>query len=129
MANYTMARNGDCQRIGTHRGAHGTNCFRRADAIRYLQITDRLAYRNFAQSLPYALLECGATNVERQIEPQCRGFDKSHHLGDKLLELRITADQMRTRESILQIARKCIRVVADQNRAHSALARRNKDRT
>src|SRR5688572_22104396 len=101
MANYTMARNCDCQRICAHRGAHGTNRFRRADAIRYLQITDRLAYRNFAQGLPYALLECGATNVKRQIKTECRGFDESHDLGNQLLELPITADQMRTRESIL----------------------------
>ena len=129
MANYTMARNGDCQRIGAHRGADGTNCVRRSDTIRDLQITDRLAYRNFAQGLPYALLECSASNVEWQIKPQCRGFDESHDLGDKLLEVGITSDQVRTRESILQVARKRIRIVADQNRAHSALARRNQDRT
>ena len=125
---HTVARDRDSQRIGPDGRPDGAHCLRCTDAMCDLRITHRLARRDFAQRLPYALLERSATHIERQVESQGRGFDKAHHLGDHLLELGIASDQMRAREPILQIARQRIRIVADQNRAHATLARRDQDR-
>jgi hypothetical protein len=48
--------------------------------------------------------------------PDPRRFDKTHNLGDELLEVGITADQLRMGKLVLQIAHKRVRFVAERER-------------
>ena len=84
---------------------------------------------NLAQRLPDALLERGAAHVQRQIQAEPRRLDQADHLRHELFEAAVAADQLGARESILQIARQRVRIVAEQDRADAPLAGCDQDRT
>ena len=75
------------------------------------------------------MLEGGAPNIERQVEAQRRRLHKPDYLGDDLLKHRVAADEIRQRESILQISSQQIRVVSKQNGANAEVALRHQDGT
>jgi len=99
-----------------------------ADAMRDLRVGDSPTGWNLAQCLPHALLKCCAAHVQRQVKAHLRRIYKADHLGHESLELRVAADQLCARESILQIAHELFGIVAEQDRTHAALARRHQDR-
>ena len=69
------------------------------------------------------MLKGRASNVERQVEPLARRFDKGNDLGGELLEGFVAADQARARELVLQVAPQLLRIVAEQNGADAFFAR------
>ena len=68
-------------------------------------------------------------HVERQVQTGFRRFDKADNLRDQPLEFRVAADQFGIRESILQLARQCIGIVTQQNRADALIALCDEDRS
>ena len=85
--------------------------------------------RDAADGVPYAPLERGAANVEREVETLRGGIDEAHHLGHELLEGLVAADQPRVRETILQTAHQPIRIVAEVDRTDALVRRRDQDRS
>ena len=55
-------------------------------------------------------------------------FDKAHHTRNKLLEESVAADQIGLRETVLQLARKLICIVAKENGANAPVASGHEDR-
>ena len=122
-----MAGNRHGQRI---RGASSRDCahgLRRTDAFGNIAIADGDANGNLSQRLPDTLLERGAAHIQRQVQTDPRRFDKAHHLRDQTLETGIAANQFGVCETILQIARQGIRIVAQRNGADAAIALRDQD--
>jgi hypothetical protein len=75
------------------------------------------------------MLERCPPDVEGEVQPDPRRFDKTYDLGDELLEIGVTADQLRPRKFVLQIAHKGVRFVAERYGADTVIARGNQDRT
>jgi len=117
-----MARDRYRQHVGGARLGHGLDRLRRADAVGDIGIAHRLAGRNLPECLPDALLERGSSHIEWQVESQSRRLHEAHHLGHKLLELGVAANQIGSRETVLQIARQLIGIVAHENGTHTTLA-------
>src|SRR6266404_7238844 len=63
-----MARNQDGNGIAAVREPHRPRCIRIADALRQLTVAPGCPVRNFSERTPYALLELGSLQVQRQIE-------------------------------------------------------------
>ena len=72
--------------------------------------------------MPDPLLERSAPHVERQIEPRHRCLDEAHDLRHQRLELLVAADERSPREPVLEIADEGLGIVAQEDRAHAALA-------
>ncbi len=86
-----------------------------ADRPRDLRVGRRLAGRDGAERSPHPLLECGAADVERKIEPLTRRLDETDDLGDHALEFGVAAFELRIRKAVLQVAHQLVRIVAKQN--------------
>ena len=129
MANDTVARNRDGQRVGSaglRHGSHGRRC---ADTLGDFGVAHALALRNAAQRLPHALLESRAADVQRQIEADTGRLDETDDHRHPLLELGITADELRVGKPVLQLAGQCLRVVAQRDGADTAIALCDQDGT
>ena len=88
----TRDRNGEL--VCAARLRHSPNSLRHADLRRDIGIARRRPRRNLPQRLPDALLECRATDIERQIEAESRLLDESDDFGDKLLIAGFVSDQI-----------------------------------
>src|SRR4051794_126200 len=115
-----MARNGHGQSIGRTRTGHGAHGLWRSDSARKLGIADGAPHRDPAERPPAALLKGSSSQIERQVEPQAGRLDHADDTGHDPLERGVAADQMRARKAILQIARKPVWIVAEQNGAYPA---------
>ncbi len=80
------------------------------------------------QRLPDTLLEGRALHVERQIETARRGLDEAHHFGDQGLIPGVAADEIGLGKAVLQLARKRVWIIAQENRANAFLAGGDEDR-
>src|SRR5579859_6981826 len=98
-----MAGNGHGEPVGSAGPGHGTHRVRRADATSDVAIACGLPGWYLAERLPDALLEGGATDVERQVEADVRCLNKAHDCGDQCFEGGIAAEQIGVRELILQV--------------------------
>ena len=124
-----MARNRDGQRVGSaglRHGSHGRRC---TDAFGDFGVAHRLAGRNAAQRLPDPLLERRATDVQRQIEADAGCLDETDDHRYPLLELGITADELRVGKPVLQLASQCLWIVAQRDGADTAIALCDQDGT
>ena len=120
--------------------ATARTAFGRPTRSRDLGVGRGRAGGNCAQRLPDPLLESGAADVERQVEPLARRLDEADDLGDRALERGVAADQLGAREAVLQVAHQRVGIVAehdganalvgggDQDRAERGLADREADR-
>src|SRR5207302_4087536 len=81
-AHDTVAGNGHCQVIRPAGLSHRAHGFGLSDALGYVSIAHRGAWRNLPQSLPDAFLECRSLEIQRQLEAALRRFDGADHLGD-----------------------------------------------
>src|SRR6266550_6713188 len=100
----TVARDCYRERVRPAGLRHCTNRLRRPDALGDVRVARRGTYRNFAQPLPNPMLERGAADIERQFESDGGGLHEADHLGDKFLELSVSADQPGMRKAVLKIA-------------------------
>ena len=123
-----MARDRHRQTVGAAGLCHGPDGFGRADPLGDLGIAGGAADRDFPQGLPDPLLKRGALHIQRQVQADRRRFDKTDHPGNQLLELLIGANQIGAPEPVLQIADQLLWIIAQQNRAHSALTLRHQNR-
>lgn len=89
----------------------GPDRFGGADCVGNLGIAGGLAGGDLAERLPDALLEGGSANVEREVEPEGRGFDETYDLGDGLFELLVARRESGLWETVLQVAGKGVGVV------------------
>src|SRR5262245_3132570 len=101
---------------------------RRSDAPRDLRVARCRTGRDLAQCSPDALLESGAANVERQVEPQAGRLDERHDLRNQPFERGVAGDQARVRKPILKIPRELVGIVAHEDGAHPAIALCDEDR-
>ena len=120
-----MAGNGHGNPVGAACLGHRAGRFRFADSVGDLRVTGGVPSRNLTQRLPDALLESGSTYVQRQIETNLRRLDKAHNLRDQFLEIEVASDQVRLRETILQVVHQFIGLVSEQNGADAFWTERN----
>src|SRR4030095_14990603 len=89
-----------------------------------------LPRRDLAQRAPDALLERRSSHVERQIDRGgLRCFDPADDARDPLLESGLAADQLRSGKAVLDLATQLRRIVAERDRADTALAGGDQNRT
>ena len=117
-----MAGNGNSEFVRRACFGDGTRRFRRSDAPSDFGVANRRADGDFAQHLPYALLEGRAANVEREIEANRRRFNEADNLRDKGLIVAIGANETRFRKTILQIANERVRIIPEEDRRNALLA-------
>ncbi len=87
---------------------------RRTDPARDFRVAGGPAGRNRAQRLPDAVLERGSADVERKVEGLSWGFHQANDASDHALEFGIAADQFGAPETVLQIAREGVRIIAER---------------
>src|SRR3954467_7207419 len=111
---------GDCHGdwIRGNRSGDGADGFGFADAGGNFGIGGGGAGGDFAEGLPNALLEGGATNVQRELASGARLFDETDDLRHEAFEISIAADQIRLAKTALQISGEFVRVITDQDGAH-----------
>jgi len=97
--------------------------FRRADCLGNVSIGRRRPQRNAAERFPHATLERGPADVQGKVEIAARILDEADHFGSELFEGGIVAHEPRSRELPLEVARKAVRIVAEQDGAHALVAR------
>ena len=127
-AHHAMAWDRDRDRVRRARLGDRAHGLRPADALGDLGIARGRPARNARSACQTRLLERRAAHVERQIEPMRRRLDEAHDLRDQSLELLIAADQKRLRETVLKVADKGVRVVAELDRADPFPGRRDENR-
>jgi hypothetical protein len=103
---------------------HGANGFWRAYPARDFGIGHGLPHRDGLQSLPHTSLKRRAAHVKRKVQTYLRRLDEADDADDHGLIVLVTADQPRLRKTILKIAYKFVRIVADQDRRHALVAGR-----
>src|SRR6516225_7307346 len=121
------AMTGDCHGDAVRAACprHGAHSLRLADGLGDLRIACRRADRNAAERVPHAMLKRSSADVQGKVESDAWILDEADHFGDELLEGGIVADQLRTRELLLEVARKLVGAVAKKDGAHAAVARGN----
>ncbi len=124
-----MTRNGDRDVVRGTSLRHRTHRLRRPDPLGDLAVACGRAGRDIADGGPYPLLERGAADVERQVEPLPRRLDEAHDLGHESLEPLVAADEARVRKAVLQTAHQCLGIVAELDGAHTFVRGRDQDRT
>src|SRR6266545_1055796 len=120
-----VARNRDGDAVRAAGPRHGPRCFWRADGLRNFCIAGRRAHGDAAERLPHAMLKGGPADVEGKVETDAWVLDKTDHFGGKLLERGIVTGQARARKLLLEVARKTLWIVAEENGAYALLARRD----
>ena len=78
--------------------------------------------------MPDPLLKRRTANIQRQVQADGRGFDKTDDLGNQLLELVIGTDQVGPPKLVLQVTDQLVRIIAEQDRAHPAGTLRHQNR-
>src|SRR5262249_53119920 len=98
-----MAGDGDRQGIGPASLGHGTHGLRLPDSLGDVGVARRRAGWYLTQRFPDALLEGGAADIEGEVEPDRWHLHESDHPGDELLEVDVAADELGSREEVLEI--------------------------
>jgi hypothetical protein len=112
-----MARNGDRDGICRAGCGDGSNRTRGIDSFRDLRVAGGGSSRDFTQCLPDALLEDGASKVEREVEPPRRQFKKSGDLGQRAQPILAMVDEPSMREISLQFGDEQVGSIMEKNRA------------
>src|ERR1700759_872341 len=98
-----------------------------ADASCEFSVGDSRTDGNLLERLPDALLESGAPDIERQIEPEFRCFHATDNARDYSLVFPVGTNQAGFWEAVLQIMEQCLRIVAQKDRGNTLRARGDKD--
>src|SRR5262245_53986503 len=109
-----MAGNGDGKFVRRTRSGHRTCRLRGSNTPRDLSIANRLAYANLSERLPHTLLKGRAADVKWKVEADRGRFDKADNSRNQSLVIVIGANEMRLRETILEVADELIRVIPQQ---------------
>ena len=83
----------DREIIGRAGTRYGTHSLGRTHSLSDFHVRNRLADWNFLQRLPNTALESRAADVEGQIEPHLRSFDKADNPGNQRLIVLVGTDQ------------------------------------
>ena len=92
-----------------------------------LRVAGARARGNCTQGLPDTLLERGASDIERQIQPDSRRFHEAHNVLDSVYEIRIPGGNLSPRETCAQIVEQRVSVVAQENGADAPLGGGDQD--
>ena len=112
-----VARDGDGDGIGAAGLGDGSDGFGHADPSGDIGVGGGGPGRDFAKSIPDALLKRGAANIQREVGAQLWRFDQTDDLGNQGFESAIPSLQIRLREPALEIGDESIRIIPEKNRA------------
>src|SRR5215471_3276851 len=118
------AMTGDCHGDAV-RGAgprHRAHSLRLPDGFGDLRIACRRADRDTAKRVPHAMLKRCSADVQGKVEADAWVLDEADHFDNEFLESGIVADQLRTRELLLEVARKVLSFVTEENGANALVA-------
>ncbi len=122
-----MTGDEDGEFIGGAGPGDGADGLGQADALGNLGVAGGLAEGNFGECPPHALLEGGATDVERKLEAEARIFDQADDLGDEFFEFAVRANEVSLGKTILEIAGEFVGIITEENGADTLVGRGDKD--
>ena len=98
-----MTGNRNRDLVGRTCSCDGANGFRCANPLSYLRIAGGLTSGNFPQRLPDTLLKHRAAQIEWEFEANLGMFDKADDIRDDCFEVTVSAEQIRSWKSVLEI--------------------------